>query len=180
MNGIWLRRLVGLGVPHAPAEREAATYTTRETVLVLLAAVVFTGGLIHIGAAVDHFQEFPLYTLAFSLLAAVQITWGVLLLRQPSRAVLWLGSAFTIGVIALWVASRTVGVPIAPQAWLPEKIGVADLIETAGELVTVLTALSLAGSPPGRLARIVIDRIAPVLLLVLLLSALYGVGAHAG
>jgi hypothetical protein len=177
MNAIGLRRLVGLGRP--PPGQQPTGYTTRETVVVLIGSLALMDGLIHIGAAVDHFGEFPLYTVVFTVLATVQIGWAATILRHPSRRVLLFGCAFNVGVIALWAASRTIGVPIAPRAWVPETVGVADLVETIGETVIVVAALSLVMSPRLPVARRVTERVAPVLLLVLLLSALYGVGAHA-
>jgi hypothetical protein len=63
---------------------------------------------------------------------------------------------------------------------VPEAVGVADLVETVGEVVTVIAASSVAMSSSLPFARYVTERIAPVLLTMLLLSALYGVGAHAG
>jgi len=146
----------------------------------LVAAVVFIDGLIHIGAAVDHYREFPLYTLVFAVLATVQMSWAAMILRRPSRPVLLSGCAFTVSVVGLWVASRTIGVPIAPQAWVPETVGVADLVETVGEIATVVAVMSLVMSPRRRFARHVSEYIVPPLVVVLLLSVLYGVGAHAG
>ena len=146
----------------------------------LVAGVAFIGGLIHIGAAVDHFGEFPVYSLAFVLLASVQVAWAATLLRHPSRRVLLFGCAFNVAIIGLWLASRTIGVPIAPQPWVPEGVGVADLVETAGELVTVVALLSVVMSSRLPLAQRVAEHIPPVLLAVLLVSVLYGVGAHAG
>lgn len=180
MSAIGLRRFVGLDQLPPGASDKPAGYTTRETVLLLVAAIAFIGGLIHIGAAVDHFSEFPLYTLVFGLLATVQMTWAALILRRPSRRVLLFGCAFNLGVIALWGASRTIGVPLAPRAWVPEAVGVADLVETVGEFATVIAVLSVVMSPRLPIARHVIERIAPLLLAVLLSSVLYGVGAHAG
>jgi hypothetical protein len=179
MRAIGLRQLVGLDQLRPEARRQSAAYTTTETVLLLVAAVAFIDGLIHIGAAVDHFGEFPLYTLVFGVLATIQMGWAAMILRRPSRLVLLFGCAFTVSVVGLWVASRTIGVPIAPRAWVPEAVGVADLVETVGEIATVTAVLSLVMSSRHRFARDVRERIAPVLLMVLLLSVLYGVGAHA-
>jgi hypothetical protein len=180
MRTIALRQLVGLDQLRPEARHESADYTTTETVLLLVAAVAFIDGLIHIGAAVDHFGEFPLYTLVFALLATVQMAWAAAILLRPSRPVLLFGCAFTASVVGLWVASRTIGVPIAPRAWVPEAVGVADLVETVGEIATVIAVLSLVMSPRHRFARHLTGRIAPVLVVVLLLSVLYGVGTHAG
>jgi hypothetical protein len=148
--------------------------------VVLIAALAAMGGLVHVGAAVDHFAEFPPYTVVFSLLAAFQIGWAALLLRGVSQRLLLAGCAFNLAVIGLWVASRTVGVPIAPSAWVPESVGVADLVETASEIVVVLAVWSIAMAPRQRLARLVSERVNPLILLMLMLCALYGVGAHAG
>jgi hypothetical protein len=179
MRSIGLRQLVGLDQLRPEASHANAVYTTTETVLLLVAAVAFIDGLIHIGAAVDHFSEFPLYTVVFAVLATVQMAWAAMILRRPSRLVLLSGCAFTVSVVALWVASRTIGVPIAPRAWVPEAVGVADLVETAGEIATVIAVSSLVMSPRHPFARHVSERIAPVLMGVLFLGVLYGVGAHA-
>ncbi|MHB8242541.1 MAG: hypothetical protein ACYDHN_11170 [Solirubrobacteraceae bacterium] len=137
-------------------------------------------GLIHLGAAVDHFQELPLYPLAFMLLGTTQIGWAAMIVTRPSRRLLLAGCAFNVCVIALWVASRTVGVPIAPRPWVPETAGIADLVETFGELVVVMGAWSLAFSSHVRLARYASEHITAVLVAMLAVSALFGVSAHAG
>jgi hypothetical protein len=170
--------LRGLGLggrahPDAPA-------TAGDAVLVLTAALVFVGALIHVGAAVDHYREFPLYTLVFSLLAAGQIAWAALLLRAPSRRVLLAGCGFELAIVALWALSRTAGVPIAPAAWVPEKIGVADLAETVGECVAVIAMLSVAYSSRLSLARAATRSMAPIVLATLLITALFGTAVHAG
>ncbi|HEV2982602.1 MAG TPA: hypothetical protein VGX51_14330 [Solirubrobacteraceae bacterium] len=169
-----------LGSRPREQQQERPGYAARETVLVLTAALVFIDGLIHIGAAVDHFEEFHLYAAAFGVLAAVQIAWAAMLARQPSRRVLLAGCAFSAGVIAMWATSRTVGVPIAPQPWRPEPVGVADLVETLGETVTVVAVLSVALSPKLRGTERAIRLMPGVLLCVLFASVLFGVAAHAG
>ncbi|MFI4991913.1 MAG: hypothetical protein ACHQHO_13510 [Solirubrobacterales bacterium] len=185
MSVIGLRLLTGMdrlpsGPRRQPVGRQPVEYSNSETALLLAAAVTFIGGLIHVGAAVDHFSGFPLYTLVFCLLAAGQIAWAAMLLRHPSQRVMLLGCAFQLGIVALWALSRTVGLPIAPQAWVPEEIGVADLMETIGELASVIAVLCVVMSPRLELARVATRRMAPVLLAVVLVSALFGAGAHAG
>jgi hypothetical protein len=171
--------MLGLAPPRQGGSQEARC-TASETVVLLLAGLVFIDGLIHVGAAVDHFAEFPAHTLAFAAVAAVQMAWAAILMRGPSRRVLLCGCAFTAAVVALWIISRTIGVPIAPRAWVPESVGVADLVESAGETVSAIVALTVAISPRVPFARQVTQRITPVLVAVLLVSVLYGVGAHAG
>jgi hypothetical protein len=169
-----------LGARAGDEHQERPGYAARETILVLAGALVFIDGLIHIGAAVDHFAEFHLYTVVFAALAAVQIAWAAMLVRQPSPRVLVFGCAFSLGVIALWIVSRTVGVPIAARPWHPEPVGVADLVETSGETVTVIAVMSVALPSELRGAERLTPLVSPALLCALLLSVLFGVGAHAG
>jgi hypothetical protein len=158
----------------------AAPYAETQTVLVLVAALAFIGALIHIGAAVDHWEEYHLYTLVFSCLAALQTCWALLTLRGPSRRVLVLGCVMQLGIVGLWAISRTVGVPLAPTAWTPEEIGIADLTETISELTTVLAVLSVLLAERSNAARLVRRWMPSIVLLVILASALFGTGAHAG
>lgn len=161
-------------------EASTAPYTETQTVLVLVAALAFVGALIHLGAAVDHWEEYHLYTLVFSCLAALQACWALLILRGASRRVLVLGCVMQIGIVALWAVSRTVGVPLAPTAWTPEEIGVADLTETIGELATVLAVLSVLLAERSNAARLARRWMPSIVLFVILISVLFGTGAHAG
>ncbi|MHB8235224.1 MAG: hypothetical protein ACYDHT_11290 [Solirubrobacteraceae bacterium] len=181
MSSVALRRLAGVA-RQTPDDAQAppVPHTTSESVLVLAAALVFVGGLIHVGAAIDHYAEFPLYTLVFCSLAAGQFAWSALLLRRPSQRVMLLGCGFELAIVVLWVVSRTAGVPIAPTAWVPEGIGSADLVETLGECVAVIAVLSVVFSARASIARALLPRMAPILLAVIVVSALFGTAAHAG
>jgi len=179
MSALSLRGLIGLAPAESHASR-AQPYTRDETILVLVAALAFVGGLIHVGAAVEHWREFHLYTLVFSCFAALQATWALLLLRGASRRVLLLGCALQLGIVVLWVISRTVGVPIGPEIWTPESIGVADVIATVGEWMTVIAVVSVVFSDGHPLARSARSAMVPLLMSTILVSALFGTGAHAG
>jgi hypothetical protein len=147
---------------------------------VLVAALAFVGALIHVGAAIDHWAEYHLYTLVFSGLAVLQAGWAVMILRGASRRVLAFGCVMQLGIVALWIVSRTVGVPLAPTAWTPEEVGIADLAETLGELTTVLAVASVLLDERSSAVRVARRCMPSVLLFVILISALFGTGAHAG
>ncbi|MGH2912573.1 MAG: hypothetical protein ACRDJ3_08885 [Solirubrobacteraceae bacterium] len=167
--------------PSRNGDAAIAPYTEPQTVLILVAALAFVGALIHVGAAVDHWEEYHLYTLAFSCLAALQTWWAVLILRgASSQRVLVLGCLLQLGIVGLWVVSRTAGVPLAPTAWTPEEIGIADLLETIGELTTILAVLSVLLAEHSNTARLARHWMPSVVLFVILISALFGTGAHAG
>jgi hypothetical protein len=77
----------------------------------------------------------------------------VLVLRQPGRTLLTLGAVGNLAVVALWIMSRTVGVPIGPEVWRPEAITAIDSMATTLELAIVagvpwfLFRQQLAGHP---------------------------------
>ncbi|MDQ6806040.1 MAG: hypothetical protein M3065_13985 [Actinomycetota bacterium] len=149
--------------------------------LVLIAGVSFVAGLIHIAASIDHYQEFPLYTPVFALMATCQIAWALAIARWCSRRVLIVGVALNVAIIGLWVVSRTVGVPIASRPWAPEEIGAADLMATIAESAIVVGATCVLMSLRSALAQRLLARLAPVLLVVIFLSVTFGVGGrHAG
>jgi hypothetical protein len=150
------------------------------SVILLLAGVSLVAGMIHIRASIDHAEEFPLYTPVFALLAVFQIAWAGIIARGGSRRMLALGCAVNLGVIGLWVASRTVGVPIAAQPWIPEPVGAPDLMATVAESAIVLVTACVLLSLRSPLAQRNLARLAPLLLGVIFVGVMYGLaGGHA-
>ena len=169
-----------MGLSSSTAEELEHTRSSRETVLTLVAGLSCMDALIHLGAAVDHAGQFPLYAATFALLAAMQIAWAALILWRPGERVLLYGCAFNAGILALWALSRTVGVPVAPRPWVPEPVGVADLIASVAELVVILAVWSIVMAPRLRIARYLSERAVLPIVALLFFASLYGVGAHAG
>jgi hypothetical protein len=149
-------------------------------VLRLTAALALVCALIHVGAAVDHYREFALYSLVFSTLAVAQFTWAALLVLRPTARWLAAGCGLQLAVVVLWVLSRTVGVPIAPTAWVPEQVGVADLTVTVCELVSVAAVVMVLSASRSARAERVLNALPPLLLGAVLAGVLLGTGAHAG
>ena len=82
--------------------------------------------------------------LFFAVLGAAQIGWGLAALardRAPfPRAVI----GVNVGVLALWVVSRTVGLPVGPEAGTAEAVGRADVLCMALQLLVVGSLAGLA------------------------------------
>src|SRR5437868_5318397 len=110
MSGIGWRSILGLQKP----ESRRADATDADSVGVLTAALSFVVALIHVKAAADHYAEYRLYSAAFVATAGFQVLWAGQLLRRPTRTTLLVGIAGNAGIALLWLASRTVGVPVAP------------------------------------------------------------------
>lgn len=119
------------------------------------AAVCIAGAaFIHFGVAGDHFAEWWLYGVFFLLLAAGQVTWAVLCWQSARRALLVVGVLGNLGVVVLWVITRTVGLPFGPAPGVAEAVGVPDILCAVLELVsvglTVAVLLRVRGTAPGR------------------------------
>jgi hypothetical protein len=127
-----------------------------------------------LGAAVIHAAQAPSHLAAwwpagvtFVGLAAAQALLGGAAAVWAGRWVWQLAQAVSLAAIGLWVLSRTVGLPVGPEAGEPEPVGRADLAATGLETVTVLAATLLlwpgatvAGRRPGRSAAVVVLAIA--------------------
>lgn len=110
-------------------------------------------GIIHLGAGPEHLAEWWAYGVFFFGAAAAQAAYALVLWTRgiegwggwlAVRTKVYAGGiVMTLAIIALWVVSRTVGVPVGPQRFEPEGIGWPDaaskLVEAA--LVAVLAWL---------------------------------------
>lgn len=117
------------------------------------AILSFAAGFIHAAAGPEHVKEWWAYGLFFYGSAVAQVSFGLLLITQGIEgwggwvAVRgWVYAAGVMGnlaIIALWVVTRTIGVPVGPEAFEPEGLGVVDLSSKAIEfaLVAVLMVL---------------------------------------
>jgi hypothetical protein len=60
-------------------------------------------------------------------------------------------AAVSVGPLALWLASRTVGLPFGPEPGAAESIGLPDLaVEGDGELCAAAAGRCRVGAGPGQ------------------------------
>ncbi len=105
----------------------------------------------HLAAAPAHFEEWWGYGWFFLLVAGAQAAYGLGLLAPrsqfaSSRGYLMAGALGSVVLVMLYVASRTVGIPLmGPHAGHVEALGSLDLLSKAVEvgLATVLAVLLL-------------------------------------
>jgi hypothetical protein len=96
---------------------------------------------IHLSVINEHFQESTLYGAFFLALTAAQFGYVGWILLHPSTAVLKAGAAASAGVVLLWLATRTIGIPIGPAAGEVEPFGPADITATASEALLAICGL---------------------------------------
>jgi hypothetical protein len=98
--------------------------------------LLIAAALLHVSAAGDH-TNLPVMLTGFLVVATLQAALGgLLLLRRPGRLVLAGGLALTLGSLAVWLVSRTAGLPFLPGGHM-EPIGFKDGVTVLFEVATV-------------------------------------------
>lgn len=111
-----------------------------------IACLLLGAAVIHLLEASDHFTEDPAYGWFFVVAAASQALGAaaIAVLPKPAvvSAIVWVNVAF----IALWLLSRTVGVPVGVTAGVRQTVRLPDLAATLLEIGSVASALFLMSS----------------------------------
>jgi hypothetical protein len=137
----------------------AAPGTERSTAPGFLADLIrngvalFSAGAagIHFAVTQVHFEEWWLFGAFFLALAWFQTLWAILVVASPHRLVFLLGALANGATVALWTVTRTAGIPIGPNAGVPEEIETVDLLSTVFEIMVVLgCVLLLTRGPTSR------------------------------
>jgi hypothetical protein len=128
---------------HHPPEAKPWLYAA--SLLSLGAAAV------HIAAAAAYFSTWAGYGFFFVLAVTAQITFAVVLWVYPSLwadsphpPLLWAGILGNGLIVALWLVTRTIGIPFAgPQAWEIQPVGALDLLSVVLELGLIAVVVIL-------------------------------------
>jgi hypothetical protein len=118
----------------------------RRSRLVLYLAVVlsYVAALIHYYVMPPHFEEWWGYGTFFLVVGAFQGLYALVLLQWPGPSLFFCGIVANLGVVALWLVTRTVGIPFfGPHAGEVEAFGVADLAATTVELALSVALVAL-------------------------------------
>ena len=130
-------------------DKEAGTRppTVRPYLLGGLAALSVGAAAIHFAVVFEHFAEYALYGAFFLVISWAQLIWPAVLLWRPSRLWLWLGIAGNAIVIAVYAASRTVGLPFGPDLHHAESVGALDVVSCVLEFGLVVGCAALLWRP---------------------------------
>lgn len=139
--------------------------------IAVLALCSLGAAALHFAVFGDHFEEYWLYGVFFATVAWCQAIWAAWVVYRPSPRLLLAGNVGNALIIAVWIASRTVGIGIGPQVG-PEAITAADTLCTLLELAVVAGAAALLALPfRARITRrMALSTIGSVALLVVLAS----------
>jgi hypothetical protein len=121
--------------------------TVRPYLLGGLAAFSVGAAAIHFAVVFEHFAEYALYGVFFLVISWAQVIWPAVLLWRPSRLWLWLGIVGNALVIAVYVASRTVGLPFGPDLHNAESVGALDVVSCVLEFGLIVGCAALLWRP---------------------------------
>jgi hypothetical protein len=175
--------LVIEAAPARPAPEAPAAVRSERTML--LVALSVAAGVIHARALFDHATHYWLFGVLFGVLTYAQVLWGVLVYRRPQdRRWFMPAVVVSLGVIGVWLVSRTVGLPIGPWAGRAEPFGVADIAASLDEIVLAALIVAMV-RPSGRVAARMrwlngpnCVRIGSMLVALSLFAALFGNHTH--
>jgi hypothetical protein len=106
-------------------------------------------GLVHLAVVREHFQESALFGSFLVVAGVLQIGWAVAALARDRMPLPRLAAAAQLALVVLWVATRTVGLPVGPEAWTPEAVGRADMLCVVLEVVSAAAVVGWLGLSRG-------------------------------
>ncbi len=143
------RRGLGAGADDAGAVTSSVKQPTK--IRYVAAALALAAALIHVWVFPRHYAEWWGYGAFFLVVALAQVLLSDALLYRPRRSLFVLGIAGNLAVIALYVATRTVGIPFfGPHAGDVEDVGMIDLTSVIAEVALVAALALLLRSPLSR------------------------------
>lgn len=133
--------------------RRSGARTVPEQLALVAALLVFGSSFIHAVVIADHYEYDWRFGVFFAVVTFWQAVWAGLAYGTPlNPRLLVAGAIGNAALVVVWLISRTVGVPLGPQAGRPEAIGEVDVISTLDELgAVILVAIVLRGLRRGPL-----------------------------
>jgi hypothetical protein len=124
-----------------------STLSARVAARLVLGAAAIGAGVIHLALTPEHLREWVPLGVGFLAAGVAQLGWGGYVCVRDSRRALFVGGVGSLLFLAVYLTSRTVGLPVGPDAFAPEPFGRADLLCCALEVPVALGGLLLARRP---------------------------------
>src|SRR5258708_32294066 len=128
-------------------EKARIARTARPYLLGGRAALSVGAATIHFAVTFDHFSQYVPYGVFFLAISWAQLIWPAVLMWRPSRWWLWLGVAGNALILLVYVASRTVGLPIGPDVSHAEPAGALDIVSVILEVALIAGGAALLWWP---------------------------------
>jgi hypothetical protein len=106
-----------------------------DPVLAFAAAASAGAAGVHAAVCPEHYGEAALYGAFFTVTAVAQLAWAAALMLRPSRRMMHAGLVASVAIVALWLLTRTAGIPLGPERGEVEEVGTLDMIATSCEVL---------------------------------------------
>lgn len=131
------------------AERVDEAPVTGPVGRVVLAALLAGAAGTHFAMAPAHAGEWLAEGLAFAATGWAQVVLAVAIVVRPTRRVLGLGILVNLLVLVAYLASRTTGLPVGPEAGESEGFAFIDVLTAGLEVAFVVGAAVAVARPAG-------------------------------
>lgn len=116
----------------------------RRTATIGCALLSVGAAVIHFAVLGEHWQEWWGYGLFFGASAWLQLAWAAAVAWRPSRLILLTGAVSNLAIAALWLLTRTAGIPLGPASGETEDAAFIDTLASGFELAIALGATAIA------------------------------------
>lgn len=123
----------------------------RRTATIGCALLSVGAAVIHFAVLGEHWQEWWGYGLFFGASAWLQLAWAAVVASRPSRPILLTGAVGNLAIAALWLLTRTAGIPLGPASGETEDAAFIDTLASGFELAIALGSTAIALSHLERL-----------------------------
>jgi hypothetical protein len=134
--------------------RDGPSLSLGDTLVAPAAILSFGAATIHFWVMPAHLDEYLPFGVAFAFLALFQLGWGAAYLRRRPAWLIVVGLVVNAGTVVTWVWSRTAGLPLGPDPFTPEALGLGDLAASLFEVILIaILAMQLEPRTRHRLWR---------------------------
>lgn len=119
--------------------RPATPYRSWRRIAALSSAAA---AVVHLVVFPEHLGESALYGAFFAGAAAAQLGGAWMLWARASRRLCALAAIGNAGVVALWLATRLISIPVGPASGTTERFGRLDVTASACEVIVVTACLA--------------------------------------
>lgn len=127
-----------------PTTHHAGPVPLRAVAVATCALLAMGAAVIHFAILGEHWQEWWGYGLFFGIAAWLQLAWAVAVVARVSRKLLFAGTIANLAIAAIWLLTRTAGIPVGPAAGETESATSIDALATGFEVALALGAFAVA------------------------------------
>ena len=177
---------IGAGASRGADEAGGQSPSVGRSLSLVITALSVGAAVIHLAAAPSHFSEIGDLAAGFLISAAFQALWIRWWLADPTTRTVAIGIVGNLAIVAAWVFTRTIGLPVGEFAGSAEPIGYPDAVSVVFELLLVVGLVIHRLGIDSALSRrrptrdIASIAVVPIIGLVLVLTSLATVALASG